>query len=134
MNALLVMASAESGGQSPTLFECSGHPLHRAACVVGATGVLVIALGVLRSTVVTIKIEATGSKPLGRSRLSASLGRDLLRGLAFLVAADFIATWLAPESEYVLVLGAIVIISTAMSISFHWELKQHTEAVPVQSP
>lgn len=130
MNAQLL---AESGDQALTLFDACGEVLHVAALLVGAIGVLVILFGVCRGTLMLIKTEATGSKTIDRNTLRMDLGYYLLLGLEFLVAADIIETLLAPDLEHILVLGAIVVIRTAISFSLNWELNQHAEYAATQN-
>ena len=101
--------------------------LHIAALVVGAVGVLIILLGVVRGTIFFIRSELGGSGIAGRNRLRMDLGYYLLLGLEFLVAADIIETLLAPDLEHVLVLGAIVVIRTVISFSLNWESAQHAK-------
>ncbi|MBB6431423.1 putative membrane protein [Algisphaera agarilytica] len=58
------------------------------------------------------------------------LGFYLLLSLEILLAADIIETLNAPDLEHIVVLGAIVLIRTVISVSLNWELtqerKQHT--------
>ena len=122
----VVLAEADSG-TTLTLFELCAEALHIAALVVGAVGLLIILYGVARGTIKLLVTEARGSRTQDRNTLRMDLGYYLLLGLEFLVAADIIETLLAPDLEHVLVLGAIVLIRTVISISLNWELKQHAE-------
>ncbi len=121
--------AASDGGKALTLFELCAQALHIAALCVGAVGLLIILYGVARGTVKLLVTEVRGSKTQDRNTLRMDLGYYLLLGLEFLVAADIIETLLAPGLEHVLVLGAIVLIRTVISISLNWELKQHAEHV-----
>ena len=131
----LLLAAEEAAGEGGlTLFELCGEVLHVAAIVVGAVGVLVILYGVARGTLMLVKTEAAGSETIDRNRLRMDLGYYLLLGLEFLVAADIIETLLAPDVEHILLLGAIVVIRTVISVSLNWELKQHAAHAPRDNP
>ena len=129
MNTLLAEAAIE-GETSLTLFELCGEALHIAAIIIGAIGVLIIMLGVLRGVAMFVRSELTGSKMGDRNTLRMDLGYYLLLGLEFLVAADIIETLLAPDYEHLAILGAIVLIRTVISVSLNWELAQHAKHTP----
>ena len=90
--------------------------------VIDGIGVAVIALGAIFAGVVTIR------KMLGRSGdayrfFREQLGRSILLGLEFLVAADIIRTVaLTPSWQSVVVLAGIVLIRTFLSFSLEVEI------------
>ena len=61
----------------------------------------------------------------------STLGRAILLGLEFLVAADIIETLSAPTLEHLAILGGIVLIRTVISFSLNWELS-HRETGSVR--
>ena len=87
------------------------------------TGVLVIVGGAILSTISYLrkyKHETESSFEAFRRQL----GRSILLGLEFLVAADIIATVaIKPSIESVAILGLIVIIRTFLSFSLEIELE-----------
>lgn len=92
---------------------------------IDGVGVAVIALGALVSTV--------GVVPMLRQRVGdpyrvfrERLGRSILLGLEFLVAADIIRTVaVTPNARSVAVLGGIVLIRTFLSWSLQLEVTGH---------
>jgi uncharacterized membrane protein len=89
---------------------------------IDATGVAVIAGGALLAVFLTIgriRHEDGGAYEFFRRRL----GRAILLGLEFLVAADIIRTVaVTPSGESVAVLGGIVLIRTFLSFSLQLEV------------
>lgn len=89
---------------------------------IDAVGVAVIALGAL--------ISAAGAIPRLRRKTGdvyrvfrQQLGRSILLGLEFLVAADIIRTVaVTPDARSVAVLGGIVLIRTFLSFSLELEV------------
>ena len=97
------------------------HLVESVGFVIDGAGVLIIVLGLL---VATVRFALTGrqvSDPY--RRLRQDLGRGILLGLEFLVAADIIRTVaVTPTLEGVLVLGLIVLIRTFLSMALQVEL------------
>jgi uncharacterized membrane protein len=90
--------------------------------VIDGVGVLVIVGGLLVASGRFVGGEV--AEPGGRyRRFRQDLGRGILLGLEFLVAADIIRTVaVAPTVENVLVLGLIVLIRTFLSMALEVEL------------
>jgi uncharacterized membrane protein len=90
--------------------------------VIDAAGVLAIVLGLLLAT---FRFATMGRRrDDGYRRLRQDLGRGILLGLEFLVAADIIRTVaVTPTLEGVLVLGLIVLVRTFLSIALQVELE-----------
>jgi len=90
--------------------------------VIDGIGVAVIALGAVFAAAVTVR------KMFGRSGdayrfFREQLGRSILLGLEFLVAADIIRTVaLTPTWQSVVVLAGIVLIRTFLSFSLEVEI------------
>ncbi len=102
-----------------------GEGMHLAARAVEAVGVLIILAGAIvalgRYTVALVK-----STPGGESyrALRADLGRAILLGLEFLVAADIVGTVVVqPTLTNLGVLGLIVLIRTFLSVALEVEIQ-----------
>ena len=102
--------------------------------VIDGIGVAVIALGAILAGVVTLRkmLRKTGD---AYRFFREQLGRSILLGLEFLVAADIIRTVaLTPTWQSVLVLAGIVLIRTFLSfsleveISGRWPWQQRTKS------
>ena len=89
---------------------------------IDVTGVVVIVGGALLSAVATVvRRHGLGATPYEWFR--RQLGRSILLGLEFLVAADIIRTVaITPTVESVLVLAGIVLIRTFLSFSLQLEV------------
>lgn len=92
--------------------------------VLDAAGVLAILIGLL---VAAFRFVTSGRRESeGYRRFRENLGRGILLGLDFLVAADIIRTVaVTPTLEGVLVLGLIVVIRTFLSTALQVELEGH---------
>lgn len=90
--------------------------------LIDAAGVLVIVLGILLAG---IRLAISGRRLADPYRqFRQDLGRGILLGLEFLVAADIIRTVaVTPTLEGVLVLGLIVLIRTFLSMALQVELE-----------
>lgn len=90
--------------------------------IIDGIGVLVVILGL---AVAAIRFFATMRKtPEPYRRFRQDIGRGILLGLEFLVAADIIRTVaVAPTLDGVLVLGLIVLIRTFLSMALEVELE-----------
>ncbi|MFO1429034.1 MAG: DUF1622 domain-containing protein [Candidatus Competibacteraceae bacterium] len=90
---------------------------------VDAAGVFIIVVGALLATgrfLLRRRDQTGGSYRLYRQ----DLGRAILLGLEFLVAADIIRTVVvSPTLEHVIVLGLIVLIRTFLSMALQLELE-----------
>jgi uncharacterized membrane protein len=96
--------------------------IERIGTTIDAIGVAVIAGGAILAVFLTIgraRQEDGGAYEFFRRRL----GRAILLGLEFLVAADIIRTVaVTPSAESVAVLGGIVLIRTFLSFSLQLEV------------
>lgn len=89
---------------------------------IDAAGVLVIVGGLLLAT--HRYLEKGRREAEGYTHLRHDLGRSILLGLEFLVAADIIRTVaVTPTLEGVLVLGLIVLVRTFLSTALQVELE-----------
>lgn len=87
-------------------------------------GVAVIVLGTLFAILNYLK-QILQKFPEAYDTLRKTLGRSILLGLEFLVAADIINTvGVKPTMNSVLVLGVIVIIRTFLSFSIEVEMER----------
>lgn len=89
--------------------------------VIDATGVAVIVGGALFAAALTVTKRGEQGSRYGDFR--RQLGRSILLGLEFLVAADIIRTVaITPTPQSVAVLGGIVLIRTFLSFSLQLEM------------
>ena len=90
--------------------------------MIDAAGVLVVVVGIV---VAAIRLLIKSSAPLDTyKQFRQDLGRGILLGLEFLVAADIIRTVaVTPTLESVLVLGLIVVIRTFLSLALQMEVE-----------
>jgi len=88
-------------------------------------GVLIILFGVILAICQYVSQYRKGeilSENDGLNAIRLNLGRTLLLGLEFIVAADLIGTTTAPDYYTVGILGIIVIIRTVLSFTLNKEL------------
>lgn len=89
---------------------------------IDAAGVVVILVGLI--VAVTRYATIGWRSPSGYRQLRLDLGRGILLGLEFLVAADIIRTVaVTPTLQGVLILGLIVLIRTFLSMALEVELE-----------
>ena len=101
------------------------------AKVIDAVGVAVIVGGVVLATTLVVRSEADWDQRFREYR--RGVGRSILLGLEFLVAADIIRTVaVSPTFRGVGVLAIIVLIRTFLSFTLeleidgHWPWQRHT--------
>ena len=89
---------------------------------IDAAGVLVVVAGIVMAA---IRLLTQPSAPMSKyKQFRQDLGRGILLGLEFLVAADIIRTVaVTPTLESVLVLGLIVVIRTCLSLALQMEVE-----------
>jgi uncharacterized membrane protein len=88
-----------------------------------ASGILVMLFGALVALVLSTRVRHQGGAAVYRS-FRQKLGRAILLGLEFLVAADIIRTVSeVPTLEKVIVLAIIVLIRTFLSFALEVELE-----------
>jgi uncharacterized membrane protein len=99
--------------------------LHWTARGIEFVGVAIIVLGAIAATLHYVsRLLRTGSSAAIYDAYRASLGRAILLGLEFLVAADIIGTVaVEPTLENLGVLGVIVLIRTFLSFSLEVEIQ-----------
>lgn len=88
-------------------------------------GIAIIVLGLLGASIAVIWQVLRGrSGPEAFSLYRSNLGRAILLGLEFLVAADIISTVaIEPTLQSLLILGGIVLIRTFLSFSLEVEIE-----------
>ncbi len=93
--------------------------------VIEVGGIAIIVLGILGASIAVlwqVLRGRSGSEAFGLYR--SNLGRAILLGLEFLVAADIINTVaIEPSLESLLILGGIVLIRTFLSFSLEVEIE-----------
>ena len=107
--------------------------------VIDGAGVLAIIVGLL---VATSRYAVAGRRePGGYRRFRQGLGRGILLGLEFLVAADIIRTVaVVPTLQGVLILGLIVLIRTFLSMALQvesegrWPWQREDAFPPTRAP
>ena len=99
--------------------------LHWTTRVIEIAGIAIIVVGAVVTTARFLMQELRGENGDGRFHAYRSgLGRAILLGLEFLVAADIIGTVaITPTLESVAVLGLIVLIRTFLSFSLSVEIE-----------
>jgi uncharacterized membrane protein len=103
--------------------------LENIAIAVGIIGVVVVGWGVLRGTFFflrgeVINLSSRGAKDVPLEKIRYDLGRHLLLGLEFLIAADIMRTIAQPSLEQVTVLAIIVAIRTVLSYFLTREIER----------
>jgi uncharacterized membrane protein len=99
--------------------------MHLVATVIEVAGVAIIVVGVLIASALFLR-RGVGSSDWEKAYegFRADLGRGILLGLEFLVAADIIGTVaVTPTFESLGVLAAIVLIRTFLSFSLEVEIE-----------
>ena len=101
------------------------HALKLTTRVIEFGGIAIIVLGIVGATIFVLwqgLRGRSGSDAFGLYR--SNLGRAILLGLEFLVAADIISTVaLEPTLQSLLILGGIVLIRTFLSFSLEVEIE-----------
>jgi uncharacterized membrane protein len=107
------------------LEEIAVSTAHGVTRVVELTGVAIIAVGAFGTLLLFLYRFASGyDRDQAVSNLRSSLGRAILLGLEFLVAADIINTLaVQPTLGSVAVLAGIVVIRTFLSFSLETEIE-----------
>ena len=95
--------------------------IEQVGLAIDAAGVLVVVLGIIYASIRLFTPDVS----MGRDRqFRQNLGRGILLGLEFLVAADIIRTVaVTPTLESVGVLGLIVVIRTFLSLALQLEVE-----------
>ncbi|WP_200841266.1 DUF1622 domain-containing protein [Geminicoccus flavidas] len=119
------IATAGSQGLLPRVPDWLEIWLHGAARGIEFVGVAVIVLGAVAATLHYLwRLLRSGSSTVVYDAFRASLGRAILLGLEFLVAADIIGTVAVdPTLENLGVLAVIVLIRTFLSFSLEVEIQ-----------
>lgn len=95
----------------------------RAASLFEVAGMLAMVLGALLAGVLAFRDRATGGRATFKG-FRQRLGRAIILGLEFLVAADILRTISTdPTLREVAILGGIVLIRTILSFSLEVELE-----------
>ena len=98
--------------------------MHWVTTVIEVVGVAVIVVGAVLAAVHYVRRGSTIGWQEAYKRFRAELGRAILLGLEFLVAADIIGTVaVTPTFESLGVLAAIVLIRTFLSFSLEVEIE-----------
>ncbi len=100
--------------------------VHLVTRIVEIAGTAIIVVGAFGSLGLFLLRLASGAAPRDQSvtRFRSSLGRSILLGLEFLVAADIINTVaVEPTIQSLLVLAGIVLIRTFLSFSLEVEIE-----------
>jgi uncharacterized membrane protein len=89
-------------------------------------GVVVIVLGAVIATLLFFRDGLPGEWETAFRGYRANLGRGILLGLEFLVAADIIGTVaITPTFQSLAVLAAIIAIRTVLSVALEVEIEGH---------
>lgn len=119
-------AAAQGGATEPAAsgFQWLDTALHWTVRAIELLGIGAIVIGANISLLVYLyQVTRDGLSEAGYRQFRASLGRSILLGLEFLVAADIINTVAVdPTLESVAVLAAIVLIRTFLSFALEVEI------------
>ncbi len=85
-------------------------------------GVLVILTGIITALYRYIRYQFIATKITDINAIRLRLGRNLVLGLEFIVAADLIGTTTAPDYYSVGIVASIVLIRTVLSFSLNHEI------------
>jgi len=99
------------------------------AIVGGGVGAAVIGVGAV-STVFRYALSLLGLRKYSNVDIRLHLGQFLALGLEFQLAADILATAVAPTFQEVQLLAAIVVIRTVLNYFLSKELEREREQVP----
>lgn len=100
------------------------HALHWAAMGLEIIGVVVIVFGAIAATLLFFREGLPGQWEAAFRGYRANLGRGILLGLEFLVAADIIGTVaITPTFESLGVLATIIAIRTVLSVALEVEIE-----------
>ena len=100
------------------------HALHWITTMIEIVGVGTIVAGALIATVLLIRHGMTEAWEVALRRYRANLGRGILLGLEFLVAADIVGTVaITPTFQSLGVLALIILIRTFLSFSLGVEIE-----------
>lgn len=112
------------------------HGLHWTASVVELLGVVVIVCGVVAATAWSLSEIRRGEFSDAFRSYRANLGRGILLGLEFLIAADIIGmVAIVPSFDRLGILALIIVIRTFLSFSLQieiegrWPWQRHTRHV-----
>lgn len=110
------------------MIDSEAYWIHLATTAVEIVGTAIIVVGAFGS--LAIFLFSLGRRSAPRSALvsdfRSSLGRSILLGLEFLVAADIINTVaIAPTVQSLIILAGIVLIRTFLSFSLEVEIDGH---------
>ncbi len=102
------------------------HVLHWAAMGLETIGVVAIVVGAAVATLLFFREGLSGSWDAAFRGYRANLGRGILLGLEFLVAADIIGTVaITPSFQSLGVLATIIAIRTVLSVALEVEIEGH---------
>lgn len=100
------------------------HVLHWAAMGLETIGVAVIVIGAVLATLLFVRAGLPGQWEAAFRGYRANLGRGILLGLEFLVAADIIGTVaITPTFQSLGVLATIIAIRTVLSVALEVEIE-----------
>jgi len=95
---------------------------------IGAVGIFIVLWGVILGFIEFMRAQIVflgkARKPVPLEKIRIDLGRYLLLGLEFLIAADIIRTIVKPSLDEVIVLVAIVAIRTVISYFLNKEIER----------
>jgi len=109
---------------TPEMRDVAVHLLHWVATIIEMVGVAVIVGGAVVSTALFVRTGLATTWNGGFQQYRANLGRGILLGLEFLVAADIIGTVaITPSFQSLGILGLIIAIRTFLSLSLEIEIE-----------
>ncbi|MEF2553463.1 DUF1622 domain-containing protein [Aurantimonas sp. A2-1-M11] len=104
--------------------EALGQALHWTTRGIEVAGILVIVIGTIGATITFLRQRFGGDSSEAFHTFRSSLGRSILLGLEFLVAADIINTVaIEPTLDSLAVLAGIVLVRTFLSFALEVEIE-----------
>ena len=91
--------------------------------LVELAGVFVVMLGVVRTMVFYLRRVRGRHKEIPFSLLRETLGRNMIMGLEFQVAADILKTGLTPTWNELLLLAGLITVRTVLNFLLEHELR-----------
>ena len=118
------------------------YTLHWIATAIEVVGVATIVVSALIATVSFARLRRARGWEEGLRQYRANLGRGILLGLEFLVAADIIGTVaVTPTFQSLGVLGLIIVVRTLLSFALEVEIdgcwpwrRRETNNRPIEGP
>ena len=102
--------------------------------IVELCGALVVMLGVVRTMALYVYRILARRSDIPFTRLRETLGRSMVMGLEFQVAADILKTGLSPTWNELLLLAGLIAVRTLLNFLLEHEMRHAPEYRPDDEP